>query len=75
MKISLLLTALAGNYEIKASWSVYQRLHQGLLLALGQWQTCQHLIPLQNQIITIGHQVIEHGSKASLVPKRSWQKK
>lgn len=57
-----LLTALAGEL-LEGTWSVYHRLHQGLLLALGQWQTPPKFSNISEPSNHICHQVIENGSK------------
>jgi PAS domain S-box-containing protein len=61
-----LLTALAGEL-LGGAWAVYHRLHQGLLLALGQWQTPPKFSNIAEPSNHICHQVIQNGSKQILV--------
>lgn len=60
------LTALAGEL-LGGAWAVYHRLHQGLLLALGQWQTPPEFSNIAEPNNHICQQVIKNASKQVFV--------
>lgn len=55
------LTELAGEL-LGGSWAVYHRLHQGLLLALGQWHTPREFSHIAEPKNHICYEVIRQGS-------------
>ncbi|HEY9597135.1 MAG TPA: PAS domain S-box protein [Cyanophyceae cyanobacterium] len=55
------LTALAGEL-LGGTWALYNRLHQGLLLSLGQWQTPPDYSSIGEPKDYISYQVIQQGS-------------
>lgn len=55
------LTELAGEL-LGGSWAVYHRLHQGLLLGLGQWHTPAKFSHISEPKNHICHEVIKQGS-------------
>lgn len=61
-----LLTALAGEL-LNGAWAVYHRLHQGLLLALGQWHTPLKFNNIAEPNNHVCYQVIQNGSKQAFV--------
>ena len=60
------LTALAGEL-LGGTWAVYNRLNQGLLWSLGQWQTPPNYIHVGEPKNYICNQVIERGSNQVFV--------
>jgi PAS domain S-box-containing protein len=55
------LTALAGEL-LGGTWALYNRLHQGLLWSLGQWQTPPNYTHVGEPKNYICHEVIQNGS-------------
>ena len=60
------LTALAGE-SVGGAWAVYHRLHQDLLLALGQWHTPPKFSNIAEPTNHICTEVIQNGSKQIFV--------
>ena len=60
------LTALAGE-SLGGAWAVYHRLHQDLLLALGQWHTPPRFSNISEPTNHICTEVIKNGSKQIFV--------
>ena len=60
------LTALAGEL-LGGVWAVYNRLHQGLLLSLGQWRTPSDFTNVAEPENHICPEVIERGSEEVFV--------
>ncbi len=60
------LTALAGEL-LGGVWAVYSRLHQGLLLALGQWNTPSDFNNIAEPNNHICNEVIQRGSNEVFV--------
>lgn len=56
------LTALAGEL-LGGTWALYSRLHQGLLLSLGQWQTPPDYSSIGEPKDYISYQVIQQGNE------------
>jgi len=60
------LTALAGEL-LGGTWALYNRLHQGLLWSVGQWQTPPNYINVSEPKHYICHEVIERGSNQAFI--------
>ncbi|AFZ16553.1 PAS domain S-box protein [Allocoleopsis franciscana] len=60
------LTALAGEL-LGGTWAVYNRLNQGLLWSLGQWQTPANYMHVGEPKHNICHEVIQRGSNQVFV--------